>query len=338
LWISSIGLGTYLGHWDEATDRSYGEAIERAVGLGCNLIDSAINYRFQRSERAIGAALHRLFERGRARRDEIIVATKGGYFPFDGEPPRDPNRWVIENVLKPGLARPEDIVDSHCMSPAYLRDQLARSLENLGLQTIDIYYIHNPETQLEAINRDEFMRRIRAAFEFLEGAAGDGLIQFYGVATWHGFRVRPGSRAHLSLSELAGAAREVGGQDNHFKFIQLPHNLAMPEALTSANQRLGDKELSTLEAATELGITVICSASLLQAQLSEGLPPFVGEALRGLMTDAQRAIQFVRSSPGVTSALVGMSCSAHVEENLMLVRVPPAPIENFLKLFSSAEG
>lgn len=337
LWISSIGLGTYLGRWDEETDRSYQNAIKRAVELGCNLIDSAINYRFQRSERAIGAALRDLFERGLARRDEVIVATKGGYFPFDGEPPRDPNRWVVENILKPGIARPEDIVDSHCMSPGYLKDQLSRSLENLGLETIDIYYIHNPETQLEAISRDEFMRRVRAAFEFLEGAAEDGLIQFYGVATWHGFRVSRRSPAHLSLAELAGAAREVGGQKNRFRFIQLPHNLAMPEALTSANQRLGDRDLSTLEAAAELGISVICSASLLQAQLSEGLPPFVAEALRGLMTDAQRAIQFVRSSPGVTSALVGMSRSAHVEENLMLVRVPPAPIEDFLKLFSSAE-
>src|SRR5262249_58467106 len=62
LLMSSIGLGTYLGQWDEHTDRSYQEAIKRAIELGCNVIDSAINYRFQRSERAIGAALKQLFE------------------------------------------------------------------------------------------------------------------------------------------------------------------------------------------------------------------------------------------------------------------------------------
>ena len=166
LFVSSIGLGTYLGHWDEHTDRSYQEAIQRAVELGCNVIDSAINYRFQRSERTIGAALDEMFEAGKLARDEIIIATKAGFFPFDGEPPLDPRAWVIENVVDKGLARPEEIVGgSHAMTPAYLEDQLARSLENLGLETIDIYYVHNPETQLGSIPRRDFLARIRAAFE-----------------------------------------------------------------------------------------------------------------------------------------------------------------------------
>jgi len=62
LWVSSIGLGTYLGDPDDATDRAYVEAVKRAVRLGCNVIDTAINYRFQRSERAIGQALRELLE------------------------------------------------------------------------------------------------------------------------------------------------------------------------------------------------------------------------------------------------------------------------------------
>src|SRR5205823_6091377 len=181
LLTSSIGLGTYLGHWDEHTDLNYQEAIKRAIELGCNVIDSAINYRFQRSERAIGAALKQLFDSGKASRDEIIVATKGAFFPFEDEPPRDPRAWVLENVVNNGLARAEDIVGgSHCMTPGYLEDQLARSLDNLGLETVDIYYIHNPESQLEAVSRDEFNRRMRAAFEALERAAIDGRIASYG--------------------------------------------------------------------------------------------------------------------------------------------------------------
>src|SRR5215471_20762148 len=109
LWMSSIGLGTYLGHWDDQTDRMYQESIRRAIELGCNVIDSAINYRFQRSERAIGAALKQLFDSGKARRDEIIVATKGGFFAFDGEPPRDSNRWVKEYLIDTGAATGDDI-------------------------------------------------------------------------------------------------------------------------------------------------------------------------------------------------------------------------------------
>src|SRR5436190_9635418 len=57
LTASSIGLGTYLGNHDAEADRLYREAVIRAVELGCNVIDTAINYRFQRSERSIGAAL-----------------------------------------------------------------------------------------------------------------------------------------------------------------------------------------------------------------------------------------------------------------------------------------
>jgi aryl-alcohol dehydrogenase-like predicted oxidoreductase len=336
LLMSSIGLGTYLGHWDERTDRMYQEAIRRAAELGCNVIDSAINYRFQRSERAIGAALKQMIDAGKSKRDEIIVATKGGFFPFDGEPPRDPRAWVMENIIEAGVAKPEEIASgSHCMSPGYLRDQLSRSLDNLGLECVDIYYIHNPETQLETVSREEFNNRIRAAFELLEQMATEGRIQFYGTATWNGYRQPPGSRGYLSLSEMAGLAGEVAGENHRFRMIQLPYNLEMPQALTEENQVVDGEQISLLMAAHRLGITVVCSASLFQAKLKHNLPPFVGEALKGLKTDAQRAIQFVRSTPGVTTALIGMSQRSHVEENMETATVEPAAVEDFFKIFSS---
>jgi len=336
LVMSSIGLGTYLGHWDDATDKMYQEAIHRAIELGCNVIDSAVNYRFQRSERAIGVALKHMLESGAASRDEIVLATKGGFFPFDGEPPRDARGWVMTNVIEKGIARAEDIVGgSHCMSPGYLDDQLSLSLNNFGVNSIDVYYIHNPETQLESVSRDEFNTRIRAAFEFLERAASDGRISLYGTATWNGYRQPSNSRGYLSLEELVKIAREVGGDEHRFRVIQLPYNLAMPEAITEATQVVDGDPISTLMAADRLGITVMCSASILQAKLTQNLPAFVAEALAGLNTDAQRAIQFVRSTPGVTTALVGMSKRSHVEENLGTARVPPASVDDFFKMFSN---
>jgi aryl-alcohol dehydrogenase-like predicted oxidoreductase len=78
----------------------------------------------------------------------------------------------------------------------------------------------------------------------------------------------------------------------------------------------------------------MCSASLLQSQLTRGLPGFIAEAFDNFKTDAQRAIQFVRSTPGVTTALIGMSQRSHAEENLMLAKVAPAPLEEFMKLFA----
>ena len=54
LTLSSLGLGTYLGAEDAATDRGYEECVGIALASGVNVFDSAINYRGQRSERAIG--------------------------------------------------------------------------------------------------------------------------------------------------------------------------------------------------------------------------------------------------------------------------------------------
>jgi aryl-alcohol dehydrogenase-like predicted oxidoreductase len=316
----------------------YMESVKRALELGCNVIDSAINYRFQRSERAVGAALAQLFEARKVSRDEVIIATKGGFIPFDTEPPRDSRAWIIENVIDAGFAKPDEIVGgSHCMAPAYLENQLSLSLKNFGLECLDIYYVHNPEGQLEAVPRAEFNRRIRATFEFLESAVAAGRIRCYGTATWNGYRQPPAAPGHLSISELVSIAREIGGEDHHFRAIQLPYNLAMPEALTDPTQVLDDEPISVLMAAQRLEMTVMCSASIMQSRLASGLPEFIGQTLRGLRTDAQRAIQFVRSTPGVTTALIGMSQRSHVEENLALAHVEPAPVDEFFKMFSSGE-
>ena len=88
--LSSIGLGTYLGKENDATDRGYEASIARALASAVNVFDSAINYRGQRSERAIGRALAAAFASGAARRDEVFVSTKGGYLPHDSTDPPTP--------------------------------------------------------------------------------------------------------------------------------------------------------------------------------------------------------------------------------------------------------
>lgn len=333
LWLSSIGIGTYLGHHDSATDDLYRQAVVRTVELGANVIDSAINYRFQRSERSIGAAQKELAGKGIGR-EEIVVATKGGFLPFDGSPPQDIHGYFAEVFVRPGIATVSDLAAGcHCMSPSYLLNQLDCSLKNLELECIDVYYIHNPETQLAELSRAEFNDRLLKAFEALEGAVSAGKIRLYGTATWNGYRNDPQAKDYLSLEETVGTARKAGGEKHHFKVIQLPLNLAMPEALAKKTQKLDGERVSTLEAAEKLGVTVMCSASILQGQLSRNLPPVVGEVFDRLETDAQRSLQFVRSTPGVAVALVGMKDTSHVEENLKVAQLSPTPREQYAKLF-----
>jgi aryl-alcohol dehydrogenase-like predicted oxidoreductase len=336
LWLSSIGIGTYLGNADERTDQAYTDAVVSAVELGANVIDTAANYRFQRSERSIGSALDLLTGSKGFSRDELFVCTKGGYLPFDGAPPRDVRAYIEETFVKPGIADFEDIVGGHCMTPRYLQHQLDQSLRNMNLSSVDLYYIHNPESQLAEVSDEEFYSRLRAAFVQLEENRALGQIRFYGVATWNGFRVPSGSAGYHSLARMVSLAREVGGDAHGFRFIQLPFNLAMPEALTLANQVVAGQSLTLLEAAELLGITVISSASIFQGRVAQGLPENVREALGSLPSDAQTAIQFVRSAPGITTALVGMSRREHVEENLQLARVAPVSSDQFTQLFSQA--
>jgi aryl-alcohol dehydrogenase-like predicted oxidoreductase len=332
LQASSVGIGTYLGEEDVATDGAYTAAVSRALELGLNVVDSAINYRNQRSERSIGAALRELVGRRLLAREEVVLATKGGFICFDGGRPPNPNAYLVETYVRPGIFSPNDVVAGcHCMTPRYLADQLDRSRANLGVATIDVYYVHNPEMQLGEVDRPTFLARMRAAFEFLEGAVSDGRIGSYGTATWNGYRQPPSAQDHLSLAELVGLAREIGGADHHFKVIQLPYNLAMTEAVSTATQPIGRDLVPALEAARRLDVYVMTSASILQGQLSRGLPAALVEVLPGLDTDAQRALQFVRSTPGVGTALCGMRTVAHVEENARLVSVAPAPRE---KLFT----
>ena len=335
--VSSLGIGTYLGMPDDATDQAYTAAITAAVEGGINVIDSAINYRYQRSERAIGATLRELARRGFAR-DEIFLSTKGGYITPDAAVPGDAQAYFEREYLTPGILRAEDVAAGcHAMSPSFLSNQLDRSLGNLGVECVDLYYVHNPETQLGEVPRDEFLKRLAAAFEFLESAAAAGKIRFYGLATWNGFRQPMEAQDYLSLCDVELIARNVAGGDHHFRFVQLPFNLAMTEALTRANQPvLHDPAEPLVQVAEALGITLIASASLLQAKMTKGLPAFIADAF-GLNTDAERAIQFVRSSPAITTALVGMSRVEHVQANLRLVSEPIATAEQYSRLFTRGQ-
>ncbi len=315
LSVSSIGIGTYLGAADDATDQSYAEAVMAAFGMGVNFVDTSLNYRNQRSEYAVGKALREAVETGLIDRSEIVVSTKAGYL-------------VAEAMPQQGLSAGDIVGGIHSMAPDFLADQLHRSRRNLGLETVDVFYLHNPETQLGFVSQDEFSERIRLAFEFLERAVERREIRYYGTATWEGYRRPPRSDQALSLERLDGIAQSIAGERHHFRFIQLPFNLAMGEAF--ANRTGGE---SVLETAQRLGIAVVASASLLQGRLARELPALIRGKLAGAQTSAHCAIQFTRSTPGIAVALVGMSRIAHVRENLALAAIPPVAPEQYLSMF-----
>lgn len=320
LTVGALGIGSYLGDCTDAEDDRYRASVREAINSGVNVIDTASNYRCQRSERAVGQAVVEAIAAGEVRRDELIVCTKGGYVALDGEPP--PSReayekWLDETLFAPGVLTPDDLVrGGHSLTPAFLAHQLAQSRSNLGLHAIDVYYLHNPEEQLLALDRAAFRGRIQDAFALLEERALAGEIAGYGCATWLGLRVPPEHKQHLSLADLVTVARDVGGTAHHFRAVQLPIGLAMPEAARQLTQPLGRRLVPLLDAADALGLGVVASAPLMQGRLTEGLPPEMHELFPWCTTDAQRALRFASSLPGVATVLAGMRHQEHVRENL----------------------
>jgi aryl-alcohol dehydrogenase-like predicted oxidoreductase len=336
LALSSLGLGTYLGREDSKTDAGYEAAFEEAISLGVNVFDSAINYRGQRSERAIGRALARAVADGRASRDELFVSTKGGYFPHDAEDGRDARTYVREEFLESGLAPREEIAGgAHCMAPAYLSDQIDRSRRNLGLETIDLYYLHNIEAQRAALTRMKFGERLVSAINLLEKAVAAGKIASWGLATWDGLRAPPEHPDHLGLEETIAAAREAAGESHHFVAVQLPVNVAMAQAIAYPSQAVAGSRQPALLAARALGLAAFGSASLLQGRLAQDVSEEFAAAFPEGHTPAQRALQFSRSAPGMTASLVGASRREHAREDFSLSRAAPAAESRVLSFFES---
>ncbi len=330
--LSEIGIGTYLGNIDEETDKNYYETIKRGIELGINVVDTAINYRNMRSERVIGKVVNDVG------REKLFISTKGGYLPSDADYKGDVNEWIKKELIEPEIIDFKDMTPyGNILTPRYIDWSFDKSLENLNTDYIDVYFLHNPEDQLTIHSKEEFYDRLRAVFRLLEGKVKEGKLKFYGLATWNGFRVPLENKQYLDLKRIQEIAQEVGGKENHFKVIQLPYNIGMLEAFTLKNQEINGKKLSTLEASKELGIYTYISATLFQGRVLKPVAPQVKQIFK-VEEDNLVPIQFVRSTPGVGTALIGMSKVEHLEQNLKIEDYPYLTEEEFNQLFEKKKS
>jgi aryl-alcohol dehydrogenase-like predicted oxidoreductase len=330
LHLSNVGIGTYLGDPDSKTDELVKNAVKQSVLSGVNVIDTAINYRAQKAERSVGKAISELVETENVSRDQIFVSSKNGYVTNDADIQEDFMEYVRRELGKPGIVKEGDITSGyHCMTPPYLSDQLDRSLKNLDLECIDLMYLHNSiEGQIKDVSKEQFLENLKSVFELYEQKRDEGKIKFYGMATWECFRVMSDNPQHLLLEDIVEMAKNIGGDDHGFKFIQLPYNMNYDQALLGKNQLLQNKPVSILESAVTLGVGVFTSVPFMQGRLlSPGVMPEFNELKPSL-----RALQFIRSSPGVLAPLVGQKSSQHVSENLEIMNIPPMSDEDFLQL------
>ncbi|MFQ5970061.1 MAG: aldo/keto reductase [Nitrososphaerales archaeon] len=332
LYLSSLGMGSYLGEPDSTTDQLVSDAVNLSIESGAiNVIDTAINYRSQKSERAIGKALKRSIDQDAIKRDEVFVSTKNGYITNDGDVNMEFWTYIHNTLVRTGLIQADDISSGyHCMKISYLNDQLERSRKNLGLDCIDLMYLHNAvEGQVQDIGMQQFMKNLKEVFEFYEQIRKEGKIRHYGMATWNCFRVPPGNMEYLNIFDVTSLAKEVGGENNGFRYVQLPFNLAMDEALMLKNHKNNGEMLSLIEATARLKLGIFTSVPLLQGRL---LHESAVQKFGNIDSVAVRCLQFVRSA-GVTP-LVGHKRLNHVRENLEVAKIPPFTESEFKELLS----
>lgn len=156
--LSSTGIGTYLGAPTNVEDLNIFIAIIRSVRSGgFNVIDTAINYRFMKSERVVGAAISKLISHYKFTREQLFISSKIGYIPVDGDRGIDTEMY-IKDLIKNGIVTESDVIGGvHCMTPKYLNHQLNTSLENLNLETLDLMYLHNSaESQMPIIGEKDY--------------------------------------------------------------------------------------------------------------------------------------------------------------------------------------
>ncbi|HEV2389320.1 MAG TPA: aldo/keto reductase [Nitrososphaerales archaeon] len=336
LRLSSVGIGTYLGDLDAETDKLVEETVFLSVSSGAvNVIDTAINYRLQRAERSVGRALARLGgEEGiEAGREALLVCTKDGYLSSDGELSTDFWAYIQDEFIKPGKLKQEEIAgEAHSMAVPFLREQLGRSLANLGLGCVDVLYLHNAaESWLPEVGYEQFLEKLREVFSLYEEERKTGRIVYYGMASWSCFRVGEGEAGHVNLEDVVEAAKSIGGEDHGFRFLQLPFNVAMNEALTQRNQRVAGEPLTTFAAARRLGVGVFTSVPLSQGRLLSHtrVPRLEGSKALSLM-------QFARSAhPALLAPLIGQKSAEHTSENLRIATIPPLDESGFRETYKA---
>jgi len=334
--LSSLGVGTFPGAVDDVTDLAVAAIVAQALQSGINVIDTGANYRFGRAGRAVGAGIAKAMAAG-ILREEFFVVGKGGFLTFTGGRPEDPLAFFREEVVAKGLGKEEDLAQNvHCLSPEYIAWQLDDLRSQTGLETLDVFLVDQPEVHIPLIGKERMYQKLLQVFTVLEQAVNENKIRYYGISTFNACRVETDHTLFQSLTSLIGLAEKAAGEGNrhHLRVVELPFNALMPEAYTRFSQVTGQGNIgSTIQAAFQLKLTVMASHTLGKGLLAREEIPSLQEGIPELANAAQRAIQFVRSTPGIGVTLVGMSSPLHLADFLAVAKQLPLPKERYLAMF-----
>lgn len=236
--MSIVGFG---GYRVSTKSKQHYKALKLALEYGCSVIDTSSNYTNGDSEILIGKLL-------KETNLKPLLISKAGYIQGSNL-----ESLTIEESI--------DLVDlsenlKHSIHPIFLNNQLEQSLKRLGVESLDVYLLHNPEYYLKTkgSTKNEYYRRIKLAFEFLEDKVKEGKIKAYGISS-NTFVDPKEDHESTDLEKIWEIVKDI--PNHHFKYIQFPLNLLELGAL---ERQFSGEHL--IEKAQSLGLKTIINRPL----------------------------------------------------------------------------
>ena len=305
--LSQLILGTHLGDFSDEVSGRYLEAIAYALQNGIASIDGAINYRGMRSEKDEGAAIRKLIGDGVLQREDFCITSKAGLLFGDITEGMNPQTY-LEKKLKPRGITGEDFCEYdgllQTLNPVFFEIALEKSLQNLGLGTIDIHYIHIPEITRAGIDIAAFYDRMENLFCWYEGKVKEGKIRYFGLALEFMGKEPEEGKWHFELEVLKQRALKAGNGSTHLKYVIYEYNIGCPFPVTTVSQTVEGQAVTLAEACRRLGFETVAS-----------MPFAMGEALKDY--SVQELLGFALN--GADHVIVGSKSTEHIRELLAYV-------------------
>lgn len=299
LRVSEMALGTV--YWGTRCDeKCVGALYDGYREAGGNVVDTAHIYAawmeggVGASERAMGQIL-----KARGDRRQVVVVTKGGH------------------PAEPFYARPD-----RYLSPEVVRKDIRESLERLGVDTIDLYFVH----------RDDARVPVGEIIGMLNEAVAEGWIRYFGESNWRRERVEEANKYAAGLSS-------AGQLNMGFVASQPEFSLAEPNAAETGKDpatrffRAGD-----IAWQARAGLPAFCYTPAAQGYFATGGKKGakgydnatsrarlarVGELAGRLgFTPGQIALAYVRHQPFPAIPILGTENVEHLREAMAAVAVP----------------
>lgn len=272
LWVTRLGLGSHRIGLDQPDHRA---AVDLALSSGINLIDTSPSFAFGDSERLLGEVLGEKFDSGSLDREQVVLLSKVGVAvgpeAEDLERRRSTAPIPYCCPLDPKAAAQGEASlgkGAFCLDPQFLDTQISDSLERLGCTHLDICLIQSPEHYLAAgKSRNELTQALRAAMAHLEEEVARGRIGRYGIFSNTACREKSDPLS-LDIGALVALAKELKGDGHHFKVLELPLNVAEPNAFSECDAS------NVSQTARSLGLTLLACRPL---------SPIIGSALLRLV-------------------------------------------------------